>query len=255
MNEGVSSRRALKVLALALCLFARTPRLLAATPSTAETIAALKATIQIERQLLDEDRRRYDALERQRGEAQGRVELTRGSLDTALRQSEADAAGRLERLIDQLQGAETDRGAVLAAQLVVLERAVDRLRRLALLEVRLEELQASGEQATVGALTGSWDLTLMPAEQRGTCVLEQTGAVVQGTYQLDGGFTGSLQGTLVNRKVFLVRIDSTLGRSMELEGFLSSDGQRIRGSWLRYDLAGSEGATGQWSAQRHSETP
>jgi hypothetical protein len=216
----------------------------------------LKASIQLERQLLEEDRRRYGALERQRAEAQGRIELTRGALDAALRQPEGDAAGRVERLIDQLQDAEADRGAVLATQVVVLERAVDRLRRLALLELRLQELQAAGEeQAPTGALSGAWEITLMPAEQRGTCVLEQMGAVVQGTYQLEGGFTGNLQGTLVNRKVFLVRIDSKLGRSMELEGFLSSDGQRIRGSWLRYDLAGSEGAAGQWSAQRKGATP
>ena len=76
------------------------------------------------------------------------------------------------------------------------------------------------------------------------------GAVINGTYELEGGWTGSLQGTLVNRKIFLVRIDSKLGKSMELEGYLSSDGERSRGSWLNYELAGSEGATGQWTAER-----
>ena len=37
---------------------------------------------------------------------------------------------------------------------------------------------------------------------------------------------------------------------MEFEGYLSSDGGSIRGSWLSYELAGSEGSTGQWSATR-----
>ena len=63
----------------------------------------------------------------------------------------------------------------------------------------------------------------MPLEQHGLFVLRQAGTLVSGTYELDGGWTGSLQGTLVNRKVFLVRIDSKLGRMMELEGFLSGE--------------------------------
>ena len=91
---------------------------------------------------------------------------------------------------------------------------------------------------------------VMPLNQRGTFSLRQGGTLVSGTYRLGGGWTGSLQGTLVNRKVYLVRIDSKLGKSMELEGFLSSDGKTIRGSWLSYELAGSEGSTGQWSATR-----
>jgi hypothetical protein len=88
-------------------------------------------------------------------------------------------------------------------------------------------------------------------------VLRQEGTLVSGTYELDGGFSGSLQGTLVNRKVLLHRIDSRLGKSMELEGYLSADGRSIRGSWLNYELAGREGARGQWLAQRRprSETP
>ncbi|HXV75742.1 MAG TPA: hypothetical protein VD788_05430, partial [Candidatus Polarisedimenticolaceae bacterium] len=60
----------------------------------------------------------------------------------------------------------------------------------------------------------------------------------------------SLQGTLVKRKVYLVRIDSELGKSMELEGFLSTDGSTIKGSWLNFELAGAEGSTGQWSATK-----
>jgi hypothetical protein len=101
-----------------------------------------------------------------------------------------------------------------------------------------------------GVLSGTWDVVLMPMEQRGVFSLRQEGTLVSGTYRLDGGWTGSLQGTLVNRKVFLVRIDSQLGRVMELEGFLSSERDQVRGSWLNYELAGGDGASGVWSAQR-----
>ena len=37
--------------------------------------------------------------------------------------------------------------------------------------------------------------------------------------------------------------------------YLSTDGDRIRGSWLNYELAGGEGATGQWSAQKQKAEP
>ena len=87
-------------------------------------------------------------------------------------------------------------------------------------------------------------------EQNGAFNLIQTGTLISGTYRLAGGWSGSLQGTLVNRKVYLVRIDSKLGRSMEFEGALSPDGETIRGVWLNYDLGSAGGAEGQWSATR-----
>jgi len=90
----------------------------------------------------------------------------------------------------------------------------------------------------------------MPLQQRGTFSLRQSGTLVSGTYELAGGWTGSVQGTLVKRKVFLVRIDSELGKSMELEGFLSIDGSKIKGTWLNYALSGGEGSTGEWSATK-----
>jgi hypothetical protein len=95
----------------------------------------------------------------------------------------------------------------------------------------------------------------MPLEQHGLFVLRQAGTLVSGTYELDGGWTGSLQGTLVNRKVFLVRIDSKLGRMMELEGFLSGEETLVRGTWLNYELAGGEGASGHWSARKRGSEP
>ena len=36
---------------------------------------------------------------------------------------------------------------------------------------------------------------MMPVNQRGVFKLEQTGTLITGTYQLEGNWTGSLQGT------------------------------------------------------------
>jgi hypothetical protein len=55
--------------------------------------------------------------------------------------------------------------------------------------------------------------------------------------------------------VYLVRIDTQLGKIMELEGFLSADGKQMRGTWLNYELAGAEGSTGHWSATRRPSQP
>ena len=99
-------------------------------------------------------------------------------------------------------------------------------------------------------MTGVWDVVLLPKEQRGTFDLSQTGAIVTGTYRLSGGFSGSLRGTLVRTKLYLERIDSQLGRSMELEGRLSTDQQKILGTWLSYELADGYGSNGHWSATR-----
>jgi len=91
---------------------------------------------------------------------------------------------------------------------------------------------------------------LLPAQQQGIFTLTQTGTLVNGTYTLEGGWEGSLQGTLINRKIFLVRIDSRKGRMMELEGYLAADEISIRGTWLSYEVLGGDGSRGQWSADK-----
>ena len=221
----------------------------------AETNAAadaLLAVAEIERFLLNEDRSRYAAMALRRAEILGDIEVLHDALEAAVREVESPDSRRVIELVSQLDRAEADRAALLVAERLLLDRISEHLQRMEQFEQRLDSLEARDENA--GALAGTWDLVLMPSGQRGTATLQQAGALVSGTYRLEGDWSGSLQGTLVNRKVFLVRIDSKLGKSMELEGYLSSDGKQIRGSWLNYELAGGEGATGQWSARRRANS-
>lgn len=226
----------------------------AVVPASAQEKAgdALLAVADVERTMLEDARDRYDALARRMADLRGEIELVRGALGDAVREREAPDSRRLNQLAEQLERAEAERAGLLLSERLLLDRISQHLRRLELFEQEVEDLEARQEGAE-GLLSGSWDIVLMPTGQRGTVALQQAGALLSGTYELEGGWTGSLQGTLVNRKVFLVRIDSKLGKSMELEGFLSSDGTRIRGSWLNYELAGGDGATGQWTAQRQAE--
>jgi len=203
----------------------------------------------IELTLLDEDLERYEALVVKRRGIAETLDALYLALGTAVREAEAGGATRIERLMVEVERTEGERAEVLARERTLVERIRDRRRRL---ELYVSELAALGQRRGVeeGALGGTWRVVFLPSEQRGTFRLKQNGTLITGTYQLQGGWTGSLQGTLVNRKVFLVRIDAKLGRSMELEGYLSEDGGKILGSWLNYELAGAEGSTGEWSAQK-----
>jgi hypothetical protein len=220
---------------------------------TRRPMVALAAQIEVERELLLEDLERFERLARKRDLAAGRVAELHRSVDATVRTGVTASPEQVDALVEQLTEAESERRALHDEELDLVRKIRDRRRTIALLVERVDT--ARGLMAEVGALAGDWDVVLLPIEQRGVFTLQQSGTLVNGTYLLDGGWSGSLQGTLVNRKVFLVRIDSKLGRVMELEGYLSAEGDRIRGTWLNYEVAGAEGSNGQWSAQRRAEEP
>ena len=99
-------------------------------------------------------------------------------------------------------------------------------------------------------LTGVWDVSWMPAGVQGTFYLDQSGTLVTGQYRLGSYGSGSLQGTFVNGKVFLQRIDAERGRDAEIEGVLDPDGTRIRGTWQAYEMVQGGIPQGQWVAKR-----
>jgi hypothetical protein len=99
-------------------------------------------------------------------------------------------------------------------------------------------------------LTGVWDVTWMPAGVQGTFYLDQSGTLVTGQYRLGAHGSGSLQGTFINGKLFLQRIDAERGRDAELEGVIDPDGSRIRGTWQAYELVQGGLPQGQWVAKR-----
>ncbi len=250
MRRQLGSGAAVLLAILASVLAASLPGR-AAAPGAAE---AVSATVEVERTLLKEDLARYDKAVADRAQALVRLNELYAALDAAVRRDDDGAPAAIEDAETRLEVAERDRADLLAAEKVLADRIRERLHRIDLLEGQLVTLQAKATEAA-GPLAGRWDVILLPANQRGTFVLQQTGTLVGGTYDLEGGWTGSLQGTLVNRKVFLERIDSKLGRAGEFEGYLSSDGSQIRGTWLRYDLAGEGMANGQWTAARKREAP
>jgi hypothetical protein len=217
----------------------------AATEGT-DAVEAFDAIIDVERTLLDEDMARHARLAQQRGLTFNRLQELYVALDAAIQRQDAPT---METLVFQVEATERQRAEQIAFERLVAERIRDRLRRIAVLEERRDDLDVTVEREK-GPLEGRWDVSMLPVSQKGVFDLKQEGTIVSGTYRLEGGWTGSLTGTLVERKVHLVRIDSKLGRSMEFEGFLATDGGTIRGTWESYELSGDVQPSGQWSAVR-----
>jgi hypothetical protein len=106
-------------------------------------------------------------------------------------------------------------------------------------------------------LTGNWRVVVEPGGQEGFLSLELDGTLVQGTYRLDGGWTGSLRGTLIAGKVRLERIDSQMGFVAIFYGRLQVSGgrSRLQGNWEATQLASGLPSAGSWVAERVEELP
>ncbi len=239
---------------------------------------SLQTGLEVELRLLHRTELRHEELQRMRDEATARVGKLYAELDHLFTQyqaalrgkpgktsaepgakpdlSEREAEQSPETLQAQLQEKEQE---VLAAERAEawardegrrMREQIDLQReKISLISQRIDSLRA-GLPSHRDSLTGVWDLTMLPGGEKGVFALFQSGTLVTGQYVLDGPFQGSLDGTLIERKLLLHRIDSRLGRSMDFSGFLSSDGQAIKGTWENYDLSNGQPHTGSWSARR-----
>lgn len=186
-------------------------------------------------------------LEKQNGklrEAWGLVEAGNKAVIDAQRQGASVESLRAQ--IDELQEQE--------AQLLMRVVEVQRVRRELLANRAVVEAAGGfgGSQTEqAGVLTGRWDLRVQPG-LKGTMYLVQQGTLVNGTYELSGGWTGSVRGTLVGNKIRLERIDSQLGFVAIYYGEvnLAADPDAIQGRWEATQLASGLPSAGGWSATR-----
>jgi len=210
-----------------------------APPAAAQDVRAIAA---IHAALLTEG---IDTLERQDGrtrETWALVDAGAGAMVEALRQGE-----NLESL-----RARDEHQQELESLLLMRIFELQRVRREVLANRAIVEA-ADGLAATasdqVGVLTGNWALTVQPG-LKGTAYLVQQGTLVSGTYELSGGWTGSLRGTLVANKIRLERIDSQLGFAAIFYGELNlaEDPPVIQGRWEATQLATGMPSAGGWRA-------
>jgi len=212
---------------------------------------------------LARERRRLAADVTSLADVTRRLEAAVNDLAAAAR-SVADNVGKsdaspedLQRREDAVSAAEGDVRTLLDRRRLVAERIVERRRNVALLA---EELRSKVRPAaTADVLSGKWNVTMDPGEQRGVFHLSLDNTIVSGDYTLEGGFSGSLRGTLVGDRLRMERVDSQLGFIGIFYGRLARDGSSVAGTWESTTFGVGAAGQGKWRAvpirEEGEETP
>ena len=133
-------------------------------------------------------------------------------------------------------------------------RIAERVRRIAALRgeiLRRREIGRSPDDP----VSGRWEVAINPGPVRGVFRLVLDGTLVWGDYTLEGGFRGSVRGTLVADRLSLERIDSEQGFDARFWGRLNAAQRRITGTWEATALAPSVGpVAGSWTAAPAKES-
>jgi hypothetical protein len=221
--------------------------LLVAAAAVADAASdAARAELSRERRKLAEDTRRYAELSRRLETALASLsEATKSAADAAAAGESADEIARRE---EALSTVEQEVRGLLDRRRLQAERIADRRRGVAALEAEL-----AGKPARRDALSGRWAVIVDPGDQRGSFRLALDGTIVSGDYQLDGGWSGSLRGTLVEDRLRLERVDSKLGFNAIFYGRLARDGRTIAGTWEATTFGTGDAGGGQWRAGRQPE--
>jgi len=215
-------------------------------------IYSLKVQLEIEQRRLDEALQRHSEQARARDDARGRLQRLYDDLDAMVEgRAEGEPALILAREQD-IQKTEQEVEALSGETRRIREAIRDAHARIELLGDRIGRLRRTLPSDTE-SLTGSRDVHYLPSGDKGVFMLRQSGTLLAGEYTLEGGWKGSLQGTFVDGKVLLHRIDSKLGRSSDLEGTLAPDGRTLRGNWQSFILSGGQPTNGSWIARKRQE--
>lgn len=207
--------------------------------------AEVSSELRVERSLLSLD---LLALKEERARAEkARAEITQ--LYTRLDQAVSGTSVTLRTLealsfeLQSARGAERNSAERIALQ---LERMQERLRRIALLEG-----EAGAPLQVTDPITGRWRLRVAPPERDGVLELKLLGAVVSGTYRIDGEGAGFLRGAFANNRLRLEKVDGVGRVGAVFEGEWKND--TLRGTWMTSELASGKATRGEWSAAKIRE--
>jgi hypothetical protein len=213
---------------------------------------SLKVHLDLERARLDRSLSEYTATEIRREEIRDRLTLLYQKLGAAVRRGSVahDGDDDEESLAQQIDSAERQEATTTELMRRLREQIADSRERMRFIQDRLVVLQKKSPAEEPEGLGGSWDVVYAPSNDRAVFSLRQSGAIIEGEYQQDGGFRGSLQGTLINNKLVLHRIDSKLGAVSDLEGQVSLDQKSIKGTWLSRLIGDGTASTGAWTGKK-----
>ncbi len=119
------------------------------------------------------------------------------------------------------------------------------------LEDELGKLEKEGKKGS-DPISGKWKVIIDPGGQEGVMTLDLDGTLVNGTYTLDGGWTGSLRGTFVAGKIRLERIDAQLGFAAVYHAVVTTSGGsgHMEGTWEGTHLTAGMPGSGTWIADK-----
>ena len=198
-----------------------------------------------ERRRLATDARTLADLSRRLETSLNQLAAASRAVTDAVNKGEAPAE-EISRREDVVAESEQEVRTLLEKRRLVADRIVERRRSIAALEQELTPRK-------LDAVTGRWAVTLDPGSQRGVFRMALDGTIVSGEYSLEGGYTGSLRGTLVSDRLRLERVDSTLGFSAIFYGRVARDLTSISGTWETTTFGGGTTTNGVWRAVRETE--
>ena len=253
-------RRPLRLVALLLLGFlaaweAPGPRGSQDEPDTPEGTAAaiytLRVNLDLEKSHLERGLSAYADAERHREELRDQISALYVRIGYLVRQGEPapEEDESLNSLMEKVMAAEEAEAAARQDLRRLRYQIAESRVRIRILEERIAGLRRAVPPEPE-SLTGTWDVTLLPSGDRAVFTLRQSGTIISGEYQQDGGWKGSLQGTLVNNKLVLHRIDSRLGPSSDLEGVVSSDLRSVKGTWQSRILNDGSASNGAWTGRK-----
>lgn len=215
-------------------------------------IYSLGVQLEIEQRTLDDSMQRHSDLARSREEARQRVVELYEELDAAVEGREQATTEQVVAIEKKVERAEQDLEALVREGRLLRALIRSTNDRIEILQERISGLRQRLPEDSE-SLTGRWDVSYLPSGDTGVFTIRQSGTLLVGEYVLEGGWKGSLQGTFVDGTVLLHRIDSKLGRSSDLDGTLSPDGQTIRGRWQNFVLSAGSAANGTWVARKRPQ--
>ena len=202
---------------------------------------------------LTRERRRLAADTTRLSETSRRLEAAVATLTSASRAfaegaARSDSGGdELSRREEAVADAEQDVRSLLEKRRLLADRILDRRRSIAMLEAEV------AVRKPADSISGRWTVTVEPGDQRGVFRMSLEGTIISGEYTLEGGYSGSLKGTLINDRLRLERVDSKLGFTSVYLGRLARDGSVIAGTWESTSFGSGGPGSGRWLAVREEE--
>ncbi len=217
--------------------------------ASSPVVLVLQHDLVVQRGLQDEELAHLQRVKSKASESWTRVR--RGAADFLHAQVQGETIESLRRRDEDLRLVE---GQLLMDMLEMQQLRQSTIVRENLMAVTQAELRrlTGGTGPSRDLISGAWQLVMEPGGHNGLMTLTLDGTLIQGTYDLDGGWTGSMRGTLVGGRVRMERIDSQMGFVAIFYGALRVEGDdvRLEGKWEATQLAAGMPSAGGWVAQR-----